>query len=400
MDLGNRLKERRERAALTQEYVARQLGLSREILSTWETGTRMPNTKQLDLLAKLYRTELAYLISGQKERNRDRDLLFQDLPNSQEVRKAFTSWLDFLDNWAAFIAASGESLPGPGRPPRALDQGGNITDARKAPTLAVETRNELKLASDAIHDIETLLDEQNILVYKSSIESDDQKDTVSGAFYNHPELGYCIFVNTHQKNARVRFTLAHEFSHALYHYRMGGIISRNGDKNPREVFANVFAAHFLVPGKALREHINDIGGKEFLDSFQAFRLAFHFNVSYSMMLFRLNSEKLINSDEMNEWAQLNVKTLARKWGIRASDNYFADAVDTQPTHANTLGLAHYPLSVLKRIKTSYERKKVNVEQAAHLLCVSEQDLLDGLLQPKPNPDSLDLLELADLLTIR
>jgi len=398
MDLGNRLKERRERAALTQEYVARQLGLVREVLSTWETGTRTPNSKQLDFLAKLYRTDLAYLNHGRSEGDGDRNLLLQDLPKNYQVLRAFTDWLDFLDDWANFVEETGDNLPGPGRPPRGLDQGGNITDARRAPTLAVETRQELKLAFDAVHNLDTLMDEQDILVYKSFIDSDAQEDLVSGAFYNHPKLGYCIFVNTHQKSARIRFTMAHEFAHALYHYRMGGIISRNGDKTPIEVFANTFAAHFLVPGKALREHVNEIGGKKFLDSIQAFRLAYHFNVSYAMMLFRLNNEKLIDYEEMRDWAGMNVKALAKRWGIQASDNYFADAEQPQAPRRDTLG--QYPLSVLKRIKMAYERKQVSSRHAADLLSVDEQDLIDGLLQPGLNPDSPDLLELDELLAIR
>ncbi|WP_264777835.1 helix-turn-helix domain-containing protein [Deinococcus aetherius] len=395
MDLGNRLKERRERAALTQEYVAKQLGLSREVLSTWETGTRKPNDKQLENLAVLYRTDLAYLKLGRSAGDKDRQLLLQDLPQDDAVISAFTRWLDFLDSWAGFLQAQGDPLPGPGKPPRALDQGGNVTDARKAPTFALEARHEFKLAFDAIHDLETLLDEQNVLVYKTPIESmSASNEIVSGAFYNHPRLGYCIFVNTKQHDARIRFTLAHEFAHALYHYRAGGIISRNGDRNPRETFANAFASHFLVPGKALREQVNEIGGKEYLDSMQAFRLAWHFNVSYAMMLFRLHNEKLISMNDMNEWASYNVGKLAKNWGIRASDSYFAIPANA----ANEI--AKYPISVLKRVKLACDKHQIEPDGAAALLSVSKESLVEGLLQQRRVDKSDDLLELHELLAVR
>ena len=68
-----------------------------------------------------------------------------------------------------------------------------------------------------------------------------------GAFYNHPKLGYSIFVNADTAPGRQTFTMAHEFAHALFHYPTVGVVSRKGDRDPKERFADAFAAHFLVP---------------------------------------------------------------------------------------------------------------------------------------------------------
>jgi len=52
--LGEVLKEHRIRCAMTQEFVAESLGVSRQAVSKWENGTADPSTSNLLKLAKLY----------------------------------------------------------------------------------------------------------------------------------------------------------------------------------------------------------------------------------------------------------------------------------------------------------------------------------------------------------
>lgn len=52
--LGETLKEYREKCNMTQEFVAEALGVSRQAVSKWETGSSDPSTANLLALAKLY----------------------------------------------------------------------------------------------------------------------------------------------------------------------------------------------------------------------------------------------------------------------------------------------------------------------------------------------------------
>lgn len=52
--LGETLKEYRMKCNMTQEFVAEILGVSRQAVSKWETGTSDPSTANLLALAKLY----------------------------------------------------------------------------------------------------------------------------------------------------------------------------------------------------------------------------------------------------------------------------------------------------------------------------------------------------------
>ena len=52
--LSETLKENRARCKMTQEFVAEQIGVSRQAVSKWENGTAEPNTSNLVAIAKLY----------------------------------------------------------------------------------------------------------------------------------------------------------------------------------------------------------------------------------------------------------------------------------------------------------------------------------------------------------
>ena len=55
--LGEVLKEHRIRCAMTQEFVAEAMGVSRQAVSKWENGTAERSTSNLLKLARLYGVE-------------------------------------------------------------------------------------------------------------------------------------------------------------------------------------------------------------------------------------------------------------------------------------------------------------------------------------------------------
>lgn len=52
--LGEVLKQHRTNCKMTQEFVAETIGVSRQAVSKWESGTSDPSTTNLMALAKLY----------------------------------------------------------------------------------------------------------------------------------------------------------------------------------------------------------------------------------------------------------------------------------------------------------------------------------------------------------
>lgn len=62
--LGETLKDHRMQCNMTQEFVAEALGVSRQAVSKWETGSSEPSTANLLALAKLYRVSAEELLKN------------------------------------------------------------------------------------------------------------------------------------------------------------------------------------------------------------------------------------------------------------------------------------------------------------------------------------------------
>ena len=58
MNLGNSLFQARKKGGLSQEAVAEKLGVSRQIVSKWETDETVPDIRQSKKTAVLYNVSL------------------------------------------------------------------------------------------------------------------------------------------------------------------------------------------------------------------------------------------------------------------------------------------------------------------------------------------------------
>lgn len=71
--LGEVLRDYRVRCKMTQEFVAESLGVSRQAVSKWETGTADPSTSNLLALAKLFGVSAEELLRSVEERAPERE---------------------------------------------------------------------------------------------------------------------------------------------------------------------------------------------------------------------------------------------------------------------------------------------------------------------------------------
>jgi transcriptional regulator with XRE-family HTH domain len=375
--LGERLKERRVVVRYTQGEVARAIGVPRELISYWENEARMPGLGQLEELARLYRVNTPFLLGEEElDEKREREVLFRGLAGGPEVRLELERWLDFLDNWAGLLEdlRETETLSGPEKPPKELRDLVQVTDARRAPTAAARAREAYGIGQGAMPDLYAFLDEWGTLVYRAGLGSINRPGGgVSGAFYNHPRLGYCVLVNSDTTPGRQAFTLAHEFAHALFHYPSGGLVSWRGYGDPRERFADSFAAHFLVPTKQLKELAEDEKQRGGPDAYEALQLASYFRVSYATLLYRLLEEKVIEK-EYYEWLK-GYSPSQMAWHLGMDPDEF-----NLPDH-EALHLDRYPVSVIEMVKRAVHGDELTPSQAASLLDVDVHTLQQRISEP-------------------
>ena len=58
MTLGEKLQELRKANKMSQEKIAESLGISRQAVSKWETGSSNPNTENLICLAEIFKVSV------------------------------------------------------------------------------------------------------------------------------------------------------------------------------------------------------------------------------------------------------------------------------------------------------------------------------------------------------
>jgi len=66
MSLGSNIAAKRKELKLSQEYIAEQLGVSRQAVSKWETGQTEPTAKNLVELARLFHVTVSDLVEPEK----------------------------------------------------------------------------------------------------------------------------------------------------------------------------------------------------------------------------------------------------------------------------------------------------------------------------------------------
>ena len=67
VEVGNRIREERDRLGLSQEDLAQQIFVSRQTVSNWETGKTYPDVQSLLLLSNLFEVSVDSLVKGDVE---------------------------------------------------------------------------------------------------------------------------------------------------------------------------------------------------------------------------------------------------------------------------------------------------------------------------------------------
>lgn len=78
VDFGNTLKALRLRESMTQAQLAQKLGVTKSVISAYETGLRLPSYDVLIHIAKIYNVSTDYLLGIERKQNVDLSGLTQE----------------------------------------------------------------------------------------------------------------------------------------------------------------------------------------------------------------------------------------------------------------------------------------------------------------------------------
>ena len=94
MALSENIKKRRLELHLSQEYVADQLGISRQAVAKWESGKSQPSSANLVQLASLFEISVLELV-GEKKTKRNQSF------KKNACRTCW--WLYFNQRWLGWL---------------------------------------------------------------------------------------------------------------------------------------------------------------------------------------------------------------------------------------------------------------------------------------------------------
>lgn len=285
--LGKNIAAARRRSALTQGQLADKVGVSRQTLISLESGQRGPSEEQMLRLAECLETTVRDLLNlesvdegvGVRFRRREKD---------EQVLAAVDALEEYGRRYTTLERLAGERLQR-AQPP-ILSEKARRLDAAAAENLASAERARLALGDGPLPDVRSIFEEDVGLRIFGLVEL--RQTSVDGLFAYSEALGPLIGFNLARDNRRNRWTLCHEYAHFLTNRFEPEVTDKSGTSravSKLEIFANRFAAAFLMPASGLSrrfsEMLDDSGGQ--FRVAQLILLANIFGVSFEALVRRL-----------------------------------------------------------------------------------------------------------------
>lgn len=397
-EMGRRLRAARESCGMTQEDVARRLGVSRPTVAQMELGNRAATSIELDKLAYLFGRDIREFVADTFEEEDALAVLFRAEPE-------IANHEDVADSLRACIALGREVTNLEGLLGIDRDLAGVVTyevvvprsrwDAiQQGERAAEQERRRSGLGWAPVPPLPELLETQGV---RTGVV--DLPEEISGITISNQSVGLFIVANRTHAPARRRFSFAHEYAHVLFDRRMKGIVTRSSERDDLiEVRANAFAAAFLMPPEGIRQFVAALGkgqpsraiaqvfdeagavqaegraapGSQDIQLYDVVHLAHYFGVSRLAALFRLRNLKLLTQAELDELKSADEAGSGLELGrlLNLPDADSSDDADGFRHRVLGLSLEAYRRELITRAK---------VIEVARLLSV-HADEIDELLE--------------------
>ncbi len=375
-NLHEALGQARERAGYSQDDVGAALGVSRVMISYWEVGSRTPNDRQLSALARLFGAQPSDLVAGRELDPVDIDLAGMLLRAADGIHPAtapgIREFVQFLDRYVELARLLDVPIRGLSQSPFLYRS--NFTQKDDIRRKAEEVRAYLGLGTGPIFDLDAVCEMLGITIYRAPLGADLNK-APSGAFVNHPDVGFSILVNLDMTLGRRRFTVSHELAHALFHSNDTNHMLSLG-AGPRESFADAFAGEFLMPSGGVRRFVEESGMRpRIVDAVDVVHIQRYFRVSWPTALVRLRQMNAITADTYQ-----NLRRSVRPVSLARSLGYVIDPEEFNPD-AGRWRIHRFPRPFLRMLRHAVNTETMSPPTAASFAGIGIPDIVSVLGQP-------------------
>jgi len=280
-----RIKNARKLKLLTQQEVADELGVSKQMISKYEKGISIPDSTKLIKLASLFGQKVDYFFRAYqvelgeinfRKKSKFSKKRVDALKELIKIKLENYLWLEeSLSIDYSFKNVIQE------------DKINSIEDVEKA---VLKLRKHWDIGIDPAHNIIQILEDKEVKVIE--LEDVDNKFDGLACFVN--EKYPIIVVNGNFPVERKRFTLLHELGHLLLNLP-------DCENSVEEKFCNKFASEFLLPKKII---IEEFGGKrKHITLPELIATQKKYGISIQAIVYRLVDAQILSRDRQKNFYQ-------------------------------------------------------------------------------------------------
>lgn len=273
---------------MSLQDVADKLGISRQYLHKFETKQSNPDPEMLKKISEIYKVKTEFF-SQEKSTVQEDQVHFRKLQRSKEIDKqALISTAEYIDRLLTNIE---DKLDGKVTLPTfelpKLNEF-NIDKPLDIERIAEHCRKEWDLGLGAISNMTRLCENLGIIVISYDRHGENSDIDALSVTLKRPII---VRSSSKQSACRLRFDLAHELAHLLFHE---GIVT---GCRKTESQANHFAGAFLLPRAIMIKYFSNIfnGNRFNWENMAEFKK--HFKVSKAAILYRAKQLSLLTESQ-------------------------------------------------------------------------------------------------------
>ncbi|EOH89272.1 helix-turn-helix domain-containing protein [Enterococcus villorum] len=286
---------------MTMKELAERAGLSRQMISNYESGKTIPKAESLLKILSVLNFPRSFFSNEVSEFTTGATFFRSQTASTKRVRDMQKERLKYLfdiyGKLSSYVNFPKLNLPD------ILEK--DIYDITEDDIIKKANELRKKWELDLSSPINNLIQvaEKNGIVIAEANMSNQTLDAVSRWIVDRP---FIMLTDNSESAVRRRFNVAHELGHILLHNSIESIhdYSAQDLKNVIEMQANLFASHFLLPSQAFTDSLLSTSLDYYVD------LKKYWKVSIQAMIYKTYSLNLINDDQR---LYLNKRISANKW---------------------------------------------------------------------------------------
>jgi transcriptional regulator with XRE-family HTH domain/Zn-dependent peptidase ImmA (M78 family) len=292
VNVGERVREARLTAGLSQENLGVLIGLDRTMIAKIEAGKRRVDALELVRLSKALSMPIDYVLQPPLPAlSRRRELLTEDTETevtreSARLEAELASWLREVRQLVDF----GVLQPSP-----VLSCSEPVTSEETAREAASWVREQL---GSGLAPIDTLMDfceRAGQFVLVTEVPGD-------GASVIDGDIAAAV-VSLRGDPGRRRATAAHELGHLVVGDEYSSDLGVHASRDEREAVIDAFAAELLLPAQVLAAAARSPGSVNMSRDRLVWHAA-HYRCSWSLALRQANRAGVLNAQARREWSQI------------------------------------------------------------------------------------------------